>query len=259
MRTSRDPAVGDARGSWNALADDYDRRHGDEGNDWHRLLVEPAALALLGDVRGKRILDLACGTGVLARRLLREGGRVFGADGSGEFLERARRRPGGHNIEWAVVDALDEEAIADLGGFDAVVCTMALMDLPDIGPLFRGARRLLSTGPLVVVTAHPSFNHPDATFWSEAGEDTSGQAWSRRGLKLSAYASPYQQPVFGMPGQQTPQWYFHRPLHQLLTPAFGAGFVVDALKEPTFSDGTASRFGPELAPTLALRLIPANF
>ena len=154
---------------------------------------------------------------------MREGGRVFGADGSGEFLERAKRRPSGENIKWAIVNALDEEAIADLGGFDAVVCTMALMDLPDIGPLFRGARRLLSTGPLVVVTAHPSFNHPDATFWSEAGEDTSGQAWSRRGLKLSAYASPYQQPVFGMPGQQTPQWYFHRPLHQLLTPAFGAG------------------------------------
>ncbi|HVM15036.1 MAG TPA: hypothetical protein VM287_12015, partial [Egibacteraceae bacterium] len=61
----------DPRSSWDALADDYDRCHGDEGNDWHRLLVEPAALALLGDVEGKRILDLGCGTGVLARRLVK--------------------------------------------------------------------------------------------------------------------------------------------------------------------------------------------
>ncbi len=182
MTPARDEGLaGGARESWDALADDYDKRHGDEGNDWHRLLVEPATLGLLGDVRGKRVLDLGCGTGVLARRLLRSGGRVVGVDGSGEFLERARRRPGGESIEWAVVDLLDEEAIAAVGTVDAVVCTMVLMDLPDVGPLFRGARRVLSDGPLIVATAHPSFNRPDATFWKEAGEDQSGAAWSRRG------------------------------------------------------------------------------
>ena len=252
-----EPAVEAARESWDALADDYDRRHGDEGNAWHRLLIEPATLALLGDVRGKRVLDLGCGTGVLARRLLRLGAHVVGADGSGEFLERARRRQGGESIEWAVVDALDEEAIASLGAFDAVVCTMVLMDLPDVHPLFRGARRVLSRGRLIFATAHPSFNRPDVTFWTESGEDESGAAWSRSGLKLSAYATAYRQHVYGMPGQQVPQWYFHRPLHQLLAPAFRAGFLLEALEEPTFATGTKSRFGSELPPILAARLSPS--
>ncbi len=193
----------------------------------------------------------------MARRLWRAGAHVVGADGSAEFLNRATRRPGGESIEWALVDALDDEAIGALGTFDAVVCTMVLMDLPDIAPLFRGVRRLLSAGPLVVVSAHPSFNHPDTSFWTEAGEDESGQAWSRLGVRLSAYTTPYRQPVFGIPGQKVAQWYFHRSMQQLLTPAFGAGFVVDALLEPTFPVGTTSRFGPELPPVLALRFVPA--
>ncbi len=247
----------DARGSWDALADDYDRCHGDEGNDWHRLLVEPAALALLGDIRDRRILDLGCGTGVLARRLLKAGARVVGVDGSEAFLERARQRVGGDEIRWAVVDALDERTIQSLGSFDAVVCTMVLMDLPEISPLFRGARRLLAGGPLIVVTAHPTFNH-HVTLWSEAGEDESGQAWNRRGVKVSDYAGSYRQPVLAVPGQQAPQWYFHRPMHELLAPAFAAGFVIDALQELTFPPGSPRRFGPEIPPVLALRLIAAN-
>lgn len=246
------------RHSWDAVADDYDRHHGDEGNDWHRLLVEPATLALLGDVRGKRVLDLGCGTGVLARRLARLGGRVVAVDGSRAFLERAQRRADGEHIEWAVVDALDEEAVASLGAFDAVVCTMVLMDLPDLGPLFRGVRRTLSDGSLVAATAHPSFNHPNVTLWTEAGEDDSGATWSRGGLKLSAYATPYQQPVYGMPDQRAQQWYFHRPLHQLLAPAFTAGFVLNAVEEPTFAPGTASGFGPEFPPIFVARLSPST-
>ena len=43
---------------WNALAHYYDSRHGNAGNDWHRNLVLPTTLNLLGDIQGKRGIDL---------------------------------------------------------------------------------------------------------------------------------------------------------------------------------------------------------
>jgi hypothetical protein len=39
-------------------------------------------------------------------------------------------------------------------------------------------------------------------------------------------------------GQPEPQYYFHRPLHQLLGIAFRNGFVLDGLEEPALPRGT---------------------
>ena len=245
-----------ARAVWDQLADAYDSRHGDDGNKWHRMLVEPAVLRMLPLSQGLRVLDLCCGSGMLARRLDSLGATVTGADGSDEFLSRARLRSA-DRIRWVLVDATDEEAIAALGTFDAVVSTMAVMDLPDIAPLFRGVQRLLHTGgPFVVVTAHPAFNHPDVVFVTEDGEACDGDAWQRRTIRMSRYLKPYEQEVRGVPGQPVTQRYFHRPLSSILAAAFGAGFVLDALEEPSFREPSDGRYDarPEIPPVLAIRL-----
>lgn len=76
---------------WDALAHYYDSRHSDVGNDWHRNLVLPTILKLLGDVQGKRGVDLCCGSGVLARQLVELGAKVIGADQSKAFLSLAEQ------------------------------------------------------------------------------------------------------------------------------------------------------------------------
>ncbi|AZP21865.1 class I SAM-dependent methyltransferase [Streptomyces aquilus] len=51
----------------------------------------PSFLALVGDVRGKSVLDLACGTGFYSREFKRRGATdVFGVDISGEMIAAAR-------------------------------------------------------------------------------------------------------------------------------------------------------------------------
>lgn len=62
-------------------------------------------------------------------------------------------------------------------------------------------------------------------------------------------------------GQETRQFYFHRPLHELLGTFFKRGLILDALEEPGFTeeDGDADKAYatanfPQLPPILSLRL-----
>src|SRR5947208_16303026 len=76
--------------SWDAIADDW-VAHADS-NDYRNHYLMPRMLALLGDVRGKNVLDLGCGEGGYARELAKRGARVTGVDGSPRLVEVARSR-----------------------------------------------------------------------------------------------------------------------------------------------------------------------
>jgi len=122
---------------WDANARWWDDRIGD-GNDFQELLIEPATERLLAVAGGDVILDIACGAGRFARRMADLGARVVAFDHSARFIERAGQRTSeGVPIEWHVLDAAKAEAIQSLGigRFDKAVCTMALMDMPEIPPV----------------------------------------------------------------------------------------------------------------------------
>jgi SAM-dependent methyltransferase len=94
--------------------------------DQERVLDE-----FLGDVSGRRILDMATGTGRAALALAKRGAIVTGVDASREMLSVARTRAAdaGLPIEFAEGDA-HALAFPDRA-FDAVVCLRMLMHVPD--------------------------------------------------------------------------------------------------------------------------------
>jgi ubiquinone/menaquinone biosynthesis C-methylase UbiE len=116
--------------------------------------------ALLGDVAGQRICDLACGQGRVARHLADLGARVVGVDLSAKLLAIARRheqeRPRG--IAYVQADATSLDAAA-LGVFDGVLCFMALMDIADLAPTVRGVATILRPGGwFAFAILHPCFH-----------------------------------------------------------------------------------------------------
>lgn len=229
--------VAETRAFWDAKADYWDERMGD-GNAFQRVLVGPAAERLLAIRPGERVLDIACGNGVFARRLAALGARVVATDFSARFLDLARARgtSGAAEIEYHLVDATDEEALAALGAgrFDAVVCNMAMQDMPTIDPLPRAVHRLLAPGGRFVFSVpHPAFNS-NATRLGIEEEDRAGRLVETRYVRVADYLR--QQPGLGvgMPGEPAPHWYFHRPLAVLLGACFAAGFALDGLEEPAF-------------------------
>jgi ubiquinone/menaquinone biosynthesis C-methylase UbiE len=248
---------------WDANARWWDGQIGD-GNDFQTLLIEPASERLLNVSAGERILDVACGGGRFARRVAELGAHVVALDYSREFIDRARERtPQDAPIEYHVMDAADAEALLSLrkDGFDKAVCTMALMDMPEITVLFGTLPRLLKPrGVFVFSITHPCFHSAATQHFAEIQEEGAGRHVTRTGVKVSSYLSPFSKKTEGIIGQPEPQWFFHRPLHVLFQMGFENGFVVDGLEEPALpvreerNAGVGWKSMPEIPPVMVVRM-----
>src|SRR5690242_9682114 len=100
----------EVRDQWNTNAAFWDERLA-EGNQFQRVLVGPATERLLEPRAGMRVLEVACGNGVMARRLAELSVRVPAMDFSAGQIEWALSRTAGRavleHIEFRVVDATD--------------------------------------------------------------------------------------------------------------------------------------------------------
>ncbi len=248
---------------WDANADFWDSRMG-EGNSFHKQLIEPSQLRMLDLKQGHRVLDVACGNGQFARRMAGLGARVLATDVSERMIENARQRPqeGAEPIEYRVVDATDEARLLALGvaAFDAVVCTMAIMDMASIQPL---ARALLKPGGrLVFTTMHPCFSTPEGLTRFVERDEKDGEVVDRLGVKIYQYIESKSYMGVAMIGQPAPQFYFHRPLHSLLGTFLEEGFVMDGMEEPVFEKDASPKMPldwenfRELPPVLVVRMRP---
>ncbi len=220
---------------WNANAEFWDRRMG-EGNDFHKVLIEPTQLKLLDIKPGQHILDVACGNGQFARKMSSLRAKVTAVDFSERFVTIARSKSG-LDIDYRVVDATSKADLNTLTGmtFDSIVCTMALMDMENIEVLIDCLPGILQKhGKFVFSVTHPCFNSGENILVHER-DDLGGQVVNRYYVKISNYLIEKSNLGIGMIGQPKSQYYFHRPISTLLRCCFKAGFVLDACEEPSFA------------------------
>jgi SAM-dependent methyltransferase len=111
-------------------------------------------LVAAGDLRGRRVLDVGCGTGRLAAALAeRYGCKVWGVDLSPEMLEVARRRlPRGVRVKLAAAEELPFRE----GWFERVTMTLVYHHLDGPRALAEARRVLVQDGRLGLVTFDPS-------------------------------------------------------------------------------------------------------
>lgn len=118
--------------------------------------AEAAAEAVLGLVppTARTLLDLACGTAIVTRRLTREGLRPIGVDRAAGMLRAAAPRLSGAAFQ-ADVHRLP---FAD-ATFDAVTAVWLLHLLPDAAPVVAEAARVLRPGGVLVTTVDKTAAH----------------------------------------------------------------------------------------------------
>jgi SAM-dependent methyltransferase len=126
--------------------------------EWAPRVVDAAGVA-----PGHRVLDVACGTGVLARevhsRVTASGtGAVVGLDPAPGMLEVARRREPA--IEWHA--GVAEDLPFPDGSFDVVVSQFGLMFFPDRAGALREMRRVLKPGGAIAVAVWDSLDNTPA-------------------------------------------------------------------------------------------------
>lgn len=118
---------------------------------WSELLA-PKFLALTDIPTGARVLDVACGTGVLSKALADLGHNVVGIDVSEGFLEGASQLRSHPNITYQTGD-IRKMAFPD-DTFDAAVSTLALDVLPETDQVVAEMKRVVRPGGVVASAVH---------------------------------------------------------------------------------------------------------
>ena len=128
-------------------------------------VFEPLARLFLGHVPlnpGDRLLDVACGTGIVARLavpVVGIAGRVAGVDLNAGMLEVAKRQapPDEAEIDWRLGDAA---ALPFLdSSFDVVLCQQGLQFFPDKLHALLEMRRVMTPGGRLALCIWRSIEH----------------------------------------------------------------------------------------------------
>ncbi|KAK5711914.1 hypothetical protein LTR15_012260 [Elasticomyces elasticus] len=171
----------------------YDPRAASYDDSWHprfaRHMVELANLKA-----GEHVLDLACGTGLVAypaSAAVRPGGSVTGIDISGDMLAQAEGKRVANElsaVRFYQHSITDLDGLPELEGeqFDAIICASALVLLQDPSNAIRQWTGFLKPcGRLIVDVTDPASQISLITF------ERVGRALGRH---LPFYRVPFQKP-----------------------------------------------------------------
>lgn len=156
------PASDSTASSWDQFADKYQSQAAiaTDAAHWGPDIPDESELRLLGDVKGKRVLELGCGAAQSSIALARAGATAIGVDSSAGQLAHARRLCEANEVK---VD-LRQGDMADLAflradSIDAALSSFAFQYVEDLNRVFRQVHRVMKVGaPLVFSLPHPAFS-----------------------------------------------------------------------------------------------------
>ncbi len=232
-------SIGANRQHWNKISRQYQAEHdpqiGAGPRLWGMFSIPDTELGALGDVTGKRVLELGCGAGQWSRSLAADGAQVVGFDLSEVQLAAAAAQMG--PVPFALVQGAAEFLPFAAGAFDVVFCdhgglgwARPQLVVPEV------ARLLRSGGRLVFTVASP---------WYEAcWDDSTGQVTAQ-----------LRQDYFGLSAVAESDGATYYPLGygDWIRTLRGAGLVVDDLIEARPEAGARSSYARTDPPDWARR------
>lgn len=135
--------------------------------DFGEILRRECALAALGPVHGKSVLDVACGAGLFMVPLAMLGARVAGQDLSEQYVSEARACLARHHVDGDVRVGNATQLQFDSGAFDAVISGDFVEHISsDVkNAFFSEVFRVLKPGGVLVVKT-PNLSYLRAVTWA---------------------------------------------------------------------------------------------
>jgi len=222
---------------WEDNAEAFANLIADQGTPHNRKILNPYVEKLLGNVKGKYLLDAGCGEGYLSRNYARLGAKVMGVDFSNTLIELAQSKSvEEENIEYRVGNICNLESIPDTI-FDSVLCNLVLLNIPCLKDAINEFYRVLKpSGSLVCAIVHPAFDFYGPGTW-EMGEK-SPLTKRRRGLyfKVDNYLDEkeYERYWKTRDGEKFPRpiTFFHRKISTYVNALISVGFAIEVIEEP---------------------------
>lgn len=193
-------------------------------NDFRLYYIMPYTLQKLGKVKGKQILDLACGEGGYSRALAKQGAIVTAVDCSKTFINYVTNKAQEENLK---INTLCRNAnkLTDIpdGTYDIVLCSMMLMDVEDLYGTLKEIHRVLKTdGKVFISILHPCFK-PKESKWTSEDDKIK--------VLVSDYFTPAQW-IGEIKGIDANVIYRHRTLSEYIKAFIKNDFTVVDMNEP---------------------------
>lgn len=212
--------------SWNKVATWYDKSVGQDGHYYHEHIVIPGVLRLLDLKNEDTLLDLACGQGILSRKI-KTIKKYLGLDLSKELIKSAKEHNRQANHEFMVCD-LSKLLQPRTEKFDKATIILALQNIEFADNVIKNAANYLKKGArLVIVLNHPCFRIPRQSSWQTDEKNKQQQR------VINRYLSPLKIPIDMSPSEKNKKitWSFHHSLQNYSQMLYENGFLIEKIEE----------------------------
>ncbi len=211
-----------------------------DGTDPNReFVLDPAMVRLVGDVGGKKVLDVGCGEGRFCRKLREVGAVTTGIDPTPALLAAARSR----DQAGEYIEGVAESLPFPDGTFDVVVSYVVLLDVPDYRAAIDEMARVLKPGGRLAYANLNSVSSTAIKGWAKGAND------ELLYMPVDNYTFEWGA-VVGWRGISIVN--YHRPMGDYMDAFLGAGFRLERFLEPIPSPEQIAAH-PRLADYLRVR------